>query len=299
MRQIASNVKFSQILRFIVLAIVALIILFPLLWVVTGSLKPLEQVFTIPVTWIPKPVMWQNYADVWLTTGADQGGEQAKDSIYSEGGHSLTFTPYMVNSIVVTGCHIFIHVSLACLAGYGFAKHNFPGKEPIFVMILAMMLLPVQVIMVPMFMVVKQLGWVNSMQGLIFPIAVNAFGVFFMRQFISTIPDEYVDAARIDGAGEIAIFARVIVPMSKPAIATLALLVGLASWDEFLWPLIVVSDQALATLPLAISYLKSLYQFPVHWLLAVAVVMTLPPLLVFAFAQRRIVETASHAGLKG
>jgi ABC-type glycerol-3-phosphate transport system permease component len=168
-----------------------------------------------------------------------------------------------------------------------------------FVIILGMSLLPLQIIMIPLFVIVKQLGWINTYQGLIIPISINAFAVFFMRQFITSIPNEYIDAARVDGSGELNIFFQIVVPMVKPALATLALLAALASWDEFLWPLIVISDQDLATLPLGISYLKSLYQAPAHWLLAVSVVMALPLLLIFLFAQQRIIESAAQTGIKG
>ena len=267
-----------NLIRFVILVALALVTLFPLAWILSGSFKPLEQVFLIPIKWIPDPVRWQNYPEAWT---------------------SQNFTQNLINSVIVTFSQVFIHVFFSALAGFGFAKHNFPGKEVLFVIVLSMTLLPIQVIMVPLFIIIKQLGWINTYQGLIIPTAVSAFGVFFMRQFITSIPDEYIDAARVDGASEIGIFFRVVVPMSSPALVTLALLVGLASWDEFLWPLIVVSDQQLATLPLGIAYLKSLYQAPAHWLLAVSVVMALPLLIVFIFAQRRIIESAAQTGIKG
>ncbi len=265
-------------IRFILLVIFAIIMLFPIVWIVSGSLKPLQQVFAIPVKWIPDPIQWQNYPDAWT---------------------SENFTRNLINSIIVLIAQVTIQVSFSALAGYGFAKHNFPGKEILFVIILSMSLLPLQIIMIPLFVIVKQFGWINTYQGLILPIAVSAFGVFFMRQFISAIPFEYIDAARVDGANELAIFFRIVVPMSRPAMVTLALLAALASWDEFLWPLIVISDQNLATMPLGISYLKSLYQAPAHWLLAVSVVMALPLLIIFLFAQQRIIESAAQTGIKG
>jgi len=252
--------------------------LFPIVWIVSGSLKPLEQVFAIPVKWIPDPIQWHNYPDAWT---------------------SENFTRNLINSIIVLVAQVTIQVLFSSLAGYGFAKHNFPGKEILFVIILSMSLLPLQIIMIPLFVIVKQLGWINTYQGLILPIAVSAFGVFFMRQFISSIPSEYIDAARVDGAHELAIFFRIVIPMSRPALVTLALLAALASWDEFLWPLIVISDQNLATMPLGISYLKSLYQAPAHWLLAVSMVMALPLLIIFLFAQQRIIESTAQTGIKG
>jgi ABC-type glycerol-3-phosphate transport system permease component len=194
---------------------------------------------------------------------------------------------------------ILIQVFLSALAGFGFAKHDFRGKEFLFIIVLSMTLLPLQVIMIPLFIIIKQLNWINTYQGLIIPTAVSAFGVFFMRQFIAAIPNDYIDAARVDGASELGIFFRVVLPMSRSALITLALLAGLASWDEFLWPLIVVTDQELATLPLGIAYLRSLYSAPANWLLAVAVVAVLPPLVAFFFSQRQVMESAAQTGIKG
>ena len=264
--------------RFTLLCVFVLIMLFPMVWIVSGSLKPLEQVFSIPVKWIPDPIQWRNYPEAWT---------------------SENFNRNLINSLIVLFSQVGIQVFFPSLAGYGFAKHDFPGKEIVFVIILGMSLLPLQIIMIPLFVIVKQLGWINTYQGLIIPISINAFAVFFMRQFITSIPNEYIDAARVDGSGELNIFFQIVVPMVKPALATLALLAALASWDEFLWPLIVISDQDLATLPLGISYLKSLYQAPAHWLLAVSVVMALPLLLIFLFAQQRIIESAAQTGIKG
>ena len=277
-------------IRFTVLIVFTVIMLFPVVWIVTSSLKPLEQVFEIPVRWIPDPVQWRNYPDAW---GISAPSEHLNFRL------TTNFNRNFLNSIIVTGAQVAIRVFLCALAGYGFAKHDFPGKEAVFVLVLGMSLLPLQIIMIPLFLIVKQLSWINSYQGLILPTAIDAFAIFFMRQFITSIPSDYVDAARVDGAGELSIFFRVIVPMSGPALVTLAVLAALASWDAFLWPLIVVSDQALATMPLGIAYLKSLYQAPAHWLLAVSVIMALPLLIVFIFAQRRIIESASQTGIKG
>lgn len=276
--------------RLLALVGFAIVMLFPMAWIISGSLKLPEQVFEIPVRWIPDPIQWRNYPDAWF--GRDPSGLL---------NYRLTtsFTTNLINSILVTAAQVIIRVFLCALAGYGFAKHNFPGKEVVFVFVLGMSLLPIQIIMIPLFVIVKQLSWIDSYQGLILPTAIDAFAIFFMRQFVTSIPSDYVDAARVDGASELGIFFRVIIPMSWPALVTLAVLTALESWDAFLWPLIVVSDQKLATMPLGIAYLKSLYQAPAHWLLAVSVVMALPLLTVFIFAQRRIIESAAQTGIKG
>jgi ABC-type glycerol-3-phosphate transport system permease component len=264
-------------IRLLILLVLAAATLFPLAWAVSGSLKPLEQVFTIPVQWIPNPIQPQNYPN------------------------AIEFTKFarpLLNSVIVTSSQIAINVVLCSLAGFGFAKYRFPGREQLFLGVLAMTLLPLQVIMIPLFVIVKELGWVNTYQGLILPTAASAFGVFFMRQYISTIPTDYLDAARVDGAGELAVFRKIVLPQCRPALITLSVLVALSSWDEFLWPLIVVGGRELATASLAVAQLRSLYQTPFHYVLAVAVVMVIPPFVAFLFAQRQIIQSVSQTGIK-
>lgn len=263
--------------RFTILSLLTVAALFPIVWLVSGSLKPLEQVFTTPVRWIPEPLQLHNYVDAIVSTG---------------------FSRPLLNSVIVTGAQVLINLVLCSLAGYGFAKFRFRGKELLFLGVIAMTLLPLQVIMIPLFLQVKALGWIDTYQGLILPTAASAFGVFFMRQYISTIPDDYVDAARVDGAGELRVFRHVILPQLRPALVTVGVIVGLASWDEFLWPLIVVGGQDLATAPLATATLRSLYQTPFHHLLAISVVMVVPPLVAFLFAQRQIIRSISQTGIK-
>jgi multiple sugar transport system permease protein len=275
---ISTNRRFIPAVgRWATLLILAALTVFPLVWVLSSSLKPLSQVFTIPVQWVPDPVQPQNYPDAIQSTN---------------------FLTPLVNSVLVTLGQLAINLPLCTLAGYGFAKFDFRFKELIFVGVLAMTLLPLQVIMIPLFLIVRDLGWINSYQGLIVPTAASAFGVFFMRQFIGGIPDDYIAAARVDGANERQVLWHVIVPQSVPALVTLGVLVTLSSWDEFLWPLIVVRNSAMATAPLALAQLRSDYQTPYHFLLALAIVMALPPLLAFLLGQRRIMESVTATGLK-
>lgn len=277
MRRFVLRRSLESAVRLAVLLLLAVATLFPLVWAVSGSLKPLEQVFTIPVQWIPDPIQVQNYPDAVEATN---------------------FLRPLANSVIVTGSQIAINVVLCSLAGFGFAKYRFPGREQLFVGVLAMTLLPLQVIMIPLFIIVKELGWVNTYEGLIIPTAASAFGVFFMRQYISTIPTDYIDAARVDGAGELTIFRKVVLPLCRPALVTLSVLVALSSWDEFLWPLIVVGGRELATASLAVAQLRSLYQTPFHYVLAVAIVMVIPPFVAFLFAQRQIIQSVSQTGIK-
>jgi ABC-type glycerol-3-phosphate transport system permease component len=271
------NSRSWYITRFVILCLIAVVTLFPIVWLVSGSLKPLEQVFTTPVQWIPDPFQFNNYLDAIVATG---------------------FARPLLNSVIVTASQVAINLVLCSLAGYGFAKFHFPGKELLFLGVIAMTLLPLQVIMIPLFLQVKVLGWIDTYPGLILPTAASAFGVFFMRQYISTIPDDYIHAARVDGANERQVFRHVILPQLRPALVTVGVIVGLASWDEFLWPLIVVGGQDLMTAPLATATLRSLYQTPFHHLLAISVVMVIPPLIVFLFAQRQIIQSISQTGIK-
>jgi ABC-type glycerol-3-phosphate transport system permease component len=277
MTRAALRRSIDDVARLAILLALAVVTVFPLAWAVSGSLKPLEQVFTIPVQWIPDPVQPRNYPDAITFTG---------------------FARPLLNSVIVTTAQIVINVILCSLAGYGFAKYRFPGHGQLFLGVLAMTLLPLQVIMIPLFLIVKNLGWINTYQGLIIPTAASAFGVFFMRQFISTIPTDYIDAARVDGASELTVFRKIVLPQCVPALVTLGVLVALSSWDEFLWPLIVVGGRDLATAALAVAQLRSLYQTPFHYILAIAVVMVVPPLVAFLFAQRQIIQSVSQTGIK-
>ncbi len=271
------QINLTSLVRVGLLAGFAVVTLFPIAWIVSGSLKPLEQVFSLPVQWIPDPFVIANYPDAM---------------------RQANFLRPMLNSVLVTTAHVLINLVIASLAGYGLAKFRFRGRGIVFITILTMTLLPLQVIMIPLFLIVNGLGWFDTYQGLILPTAASAFAVFLMRQFIMTIPNDYLDAARIDGAGELAVFRYAVLPQLGPALVTIGVLVTLASWDEFLWPLIVVGGSDLSTAPLALSRLDSLYQTPFNFLLAAAVIMFLPPLVVFIFAQRQIIETVSQTGIK-
>ncbi len=275
--QTAFRRRAAILLRWGVLAIFAVVTLYPLVWMVSASLKADAQVFEIPVRWIPDPILFENYPTAM---------------------REASFLRPMLNSVFVTGCHVLINLVVASLAGYGLAKFQFRGRWLIIIAILTMTLLPLQVIMIPLFLIVNGIGWYDSFQGLIFPTAASAFAVFLMRQFILAIPSDYLDAARMDGAGELAVFRHAVLPQLWPALVAIGVLVTSASWDEFLWPLIIVGGPEMQTAPLALSRLDSQFYTPFNLLLAAAVTMLAPPLLLFIFAQRQIIETASHTGVK-
>ena len=267
------------LLRYTILIAIAAFALFPIFWAVTSGFKSQPEVSRIPIKWIPNPWHWENFPDAWHARG-------------------LPFGRYLINSIIVTGSVTVLQVALCTLAGYGFAKFRFPGRNLAFIFVLSTMMLPLQVIMVPLYMIIRSLGWQNSYQGMIFPLVASAFSVYFMRQFMVSIPDDFLDAARIDGASELQVLLHVVVPLSWSAIAGLTLLQGITYWDAFLWPLIVAEETKMFTFALGLMMFSGDVWSPEHWQLAMATVMMLPMMLLFIVAQRQIIENAALSGLK-
>lgn len=252
-------------------------ILFPLLWAFVSSLKVNTEIFVIPMQWIPKELHWENYILPF---------------------QEKSFTRYFANSLFAAFSTVFLSLFISSLAGFSLAKYNYFGKQGVFLAILGTMMLPVQVILVPLFLVVRSLGWLDTYAGLIIPQAITAFGIFLMRQHILTIPDDYIDAARIDGSSEFGIFWRVILPMSKSALSALAIFSFLGSWDSFLWPLVVVTKNNMRTLPLGISLFFTEYSSVVNQALAVSIMIMVPVLIVFMIMEKQFVEGLTRSGLK-
>jgi ABC-type glycerol-3-phosphate transport system permease component len=264
-------------LIYVLLGFCALIILFPLTWAALSALKPNEEIFTVPMTWIPSSLEWSNFIRPF---------------------QEKPFALYFGNSIFAALVSVAMTIVVASLAGFSLAKYQFWGKSVAFIAILSTLMLPVQVILVPLYLVVRDLGWLDTYQGLIIPQAINAFSIFLMRQHIMTIPDDYIEAARLDGASELGILRRVILPMSRPALATVTILSFLASWDSYVWPLVVVTRQQFRTLPLGLSLFFSEYSSDYGQALAASIMIMLPVLIVFIILQRQFVEGLARVGLK-
>jgi multiple sugar transport system permease protein len=256
----------------------ALVMALPMVWMVVTSFKDEKMVFAVPIQWIPNPFRPDNYARAW---------------------DMAPWGLYFFNSILVAAATTLLNVGFSSLAAFGFAKYRFPLRQPLFVLVLATLMIPFQVIMVPLFIITKDLGWLNTYQGLIVPGAVTAFGVFMMRQFMITIPDELMSAARIDGCSEIGLFWRIIFPLAQPAAAALAIFTFTGSWDSLLWPLIVTTKTALRTLPLGLALFRSEYQTHLTSMMAASVWTTIPIVLLFVFLQRQFVQGIVISGLKG
>lgn len=251
----------------------------PFLWMVSTSLKTESEAFAWPPSLLPWPPQWHNYADAWRIAPMAR----------------FFFNSAFV-ALVVTVASLF----LSALAGYAFAKYRFRGRDALFLAVLATMMVPFQVRMVPTFLLLKELHWLDTYWGLTVPGFASAFGIFFMRQFMLTIPNDFMDAARIDGCSEFHIWSRVMLPLCKPALATLAVFTFMGAWNDFLFPLIVVKSDEMRTLPLAISALAAGH-YVMSWpvLMAGATLVILPVLVAFLLAQRYFTESIVMSGIKG
>jgi multiple sugar transport system permease protein len=253
--------------------------LLPLVWMLSSSLLPLSEVIKIPPVWFaPEKYSFQNYVEVW-----------------TEGGFSLYFFNSLFVAIVITAAQLLT----SSMAGFAFARYDFPGRTLIFWIILSTLMIPFQVIMIPLFIMMARMGMVNTYWGLIIPSIVTPFGIFLMRQFMLGVPKALLEAARIDGASEPYIYAGIMLPLCKPALAVLGIFGFLASWDNYLWPLIITNSQTLWTLPIGMSRFTEQYMTQSHWQMAGASIMFLPVLIVFLLMQRNFIEGVALTGLKG
>ena len=250
----------------------------PFLWMAISSIKPESEVRSVPPTWWPESVTLDNYASLFTR---------------------LDFPTYFFNSTVVALVVTVGNVIFGAMLGYALAKLEFPGKRVLFVLMLATMMVPAIVTFMPLFVLVSNLGLANTHLGLILPFLVGALGAFLMRQFISTIPDELLDAARIDGAGEYTIFFRIVLPLCGPALATLAILTFLGSWNAFLWPLVVASTEDMYTLPVAIAlFAIGQQETNVALQMAGSVVVVLPVVILFVAMQKYVIQGVASTGIK-
>jgi multiple sugar transport system permease protein len=247
-----------------VLLAVALYVLAPLLFMLTASFMPAKDVMRMPYPWIPKGLHWQNY---WQAIRGNDG--------------SFIYPRNILNSLIVALAITASTVLLASLTGYGLAKFQFRGRKTVLLFIIATMMVPFQAIMIPLYLIVTNMGLQNTYAGLIAPFLVNAFGVFLMRQYLLTFPDEMIDAARIDGAGELQIFWRVVLPNSWPAVATLAILTFRSQWDNLIWPLLVVQSEKMKTIPLYITRFASEKYTDEGAMMAAAAIASLPMIILF------------------
>ncbi|WP_275006791.1 carbohydrate ABC transporter permease [Promicromonospora iranensis] len=268
----------SRVLVYAALTVALAATLIPFVWMFLGSVKTEAELRQRPPTWWPQTFTWDNFT-AWFGR--------------------LDIGTFFVNSVVVAAFTVLGTLVFCSLVGYALAKLDFPGKRVVFTLVLVTLMVPGVVTFVPLFVVVSKLGMVSTYPALILPFLAGPLGVFLMRQFIKDIPDSLIEAARIDGAGELRIFLRVVMPLCGPALATLAILTFLGSWNNFLWPLVVAQSEDMYTLPVALS-LYSVGQNSTNYgvLLAGSVLIITPVLLLFVALQRYFIQGIAATGIK-
>ena len=262
----------------VALALLAVASLAPLAWMVSVSFMPAGQASGFPPPLLPSAATLDNYHALFARVGLGRN---------------------FANSLLVSGVITVLSLLVNTMAGYAFAKLRFAGRERIFQVLLAALVIPAQVAMLPLFLMMKGLGLANNFGGVIVPALATVFGIFLVRQYARTIPDELLEAARIDGASEARIFLQIVLPMLKPVLVTLAIFTFMASWNDFMWPLIVLTDQAHYTLPVALASLSREHIQDVEMMMAGAVVTVLPVLLLFLALQRYYIQGLLLGSVKG
>lgn len=254
---------------FALAALGAALMLVVLVYALLTSFKAPAEALSTPIQWLPKTAQWGNYAQPF---------------------HLVAYGRYLVNSCIVGVSVAGLNIVTCTLAGFSLAKIRFPGRNVFFAIVMITLMIPVEVIYVPLYQLVYQLGWVNSYAGLILPAGTSAFGVFLMRQAIISVPDELLEAARVEGAGTLRILARIVVPMVRGPVATLALFIFMTNWDSFLWPLLVASSDSFRTVPVGLAAMQSQFGTSYPVMMAAAFISAAPTVLLFIFLQRRFVS---------
>ena len=267
----------AAVIRTTILSAGALLVAAPVAWTILSSFKTPAELARRPPTLLP-----ENF-------GPDN---------YLEALGAFDFSHYLLNSVTVTVAATLLTLAINSLAAFALAKYNFRGRDALFLLTLATIIIPLQVILLPVYQMVSALGLVNSLWGMIIPPAATPTGVFLLRQYMLTIPDENIEAARIDGAGEFAIFWRIVLPLCRPALAVVTIFSVIWRWNDFLWPLIVAQSEKLYTIPVALARFNSELVVPFNLVLAMSVLSMAPVVIMFLLLQRQIVTGIAQTGLK-
>ena len=277
-RTLMQNINLGRVLTYVFLILLASVMLLPFLWMLSASLKLDKDVFRFPIEWIPAKPVWENYVTIWT---------------------QIPFLTFFANTFKLTFIITLLQLATSSFAAYAFAKLEFKGRNFLFLAYIASIAVPWQVYMVPQFIMMRQLGLVNNHLSLILLQAFSAFGVFLLRQFFISIPDEILDAARIDGMSEYGIYFRIMLPLSKPALATLTIFTAVFVWNDFMGPLIYLTSQDLKTIQLGLRMFIQQYSTDYGLIMAAAIVSLIPVIVLFLAFQRFFVEGIGTTGTKG
>lgn len=270
----------QRLLLYPVMAAAVVLFTFPFYWLLVSAFKTREQIFTLPPQFIPRPAVLDNFVLVFTTSPLARS---------------------FLNSCIIAGGHVFLALFLCSLGGYAFAKfRQAPGREVLFAFVLGTMMIPGAVTMIPVFIVLSRLGLVNSYWAMIIPGAASAFGIFWMRQYIETnVPDELLAAGRIDGCGEFGLYRMIVLPICKPALAALGILLLIGSWNNLMWAFVVLRTQQKYTMPLLIYLLQGEIRTPYGMVMAGGLLATIPLILAFLLFQRAFIQGMTAGALKG
>jgi len=263
---------------YVLITVIALGVLVPFVWMVSSSLKNNNEVFTVPTQWIPRDFQWHNYVDIWSR---------------------IPMTTYLRNSLFLSLVITFLQVLTGSFAAYGFSKVRWRGRDALFIAYIATIAVPWQAYMVPQYVMLQKAGLVNTFWSLILMQAFGAFGVFLLRQYYLTIPDELCEAARIDGMSEYGIWARIILPLSKPALASLALLTFVGVWNDYMGPFIYLTSNELWTVQLGLKSFVGLFDGDYAMIMTGSVISVVPILVIFLLGQKYFIQGIATSGLKG
>ncbi len=267
----------KRLLAMTVAFLIAALALLPLLWMVVASFMPTGEASTFPPPFIPRHPTLEQYASLFTR---------------------LNLGRYLLNSTIIATAVTLISTLVNSMAGYAFAKFHFRGRDATFRGLIASMVIPGQVTMLPLFLMLKKMGLINTYPGIIIPGIASIFGIFLIRQFVQSIPDSLLEAARMDGAGEFRIYRSIILPLCKPVLITLAIFTFMGTWNDFLWPLIVMTDDSMYTLPVALAGLSGEHVQDTELMMAGSVLTVLPVLLLFAVMQKYYIRGILAGGVK-
>ncbi|WP_334160099.1 carbohydrate ABC transporter permease [Muricomes intestini] len=274
--------KLKGSVKYIVTILICIVFLFPIAWALVCSVKPEADITSYPPRWIPDVVTFANYAEVL---------------------RKYPYMSWMKNSIITAGAGTILILILSSLAAYAFARFQFKGKKVLYSTIVAMLLVPIQAYMIPLFLLCSKMNLLNTYAGIILPSAANVTSIFILTSFFKGLPTELEEAARIDGCGELRIFLQIMLPLSKPALSTVTILTFIANWNSFLWPMICIRTDNLKTLPVGIAQfmgsVNSNAQFQYGTALAGCCMAVIPTLIVFLALQKYFVEGIASSGIKG
>lgn len=268
----------TRVVLYIVLIGAAVLTAFPLLWMVSASFMPMGEANSVPPPLLPSEVTFEHYQQLFT---------------------QLNMGRYLFNSLLLATAVTLLSLLLNSMAGYAFAKFRFPGRDGLFKTLLAALVIPAQVAMLPLFLLLKSMGLVNTYGGVIIPTMASIFGIFLIRQYTLSVPDSLLEAARIDGASEFRIYWSVVLPLIMPILVTLAIFTFMGTWNDFMWPLIVLTDNDLYTLPVALAVFSREHVQDNELMMAGAVVTVLPVLLVFLALQRYYIQGIMMGSVKG